>query len=90
MNYRDVTNGYIELRRFYTKRVFPKDGEHLLIDGEEYIAHLKNGNEDCRRCYFCRVHGCGVKLEKLDCFDLMHDKRYYFTKEGDNGEEVIR
>ena len=73
---------------FYTTKVFPKDGEHLLIDGEEYVAHLKEKNENCERGCFCTKLGCGVALEKLDCFDLMHDKRYYFTKERENGEET--
>ena len=90
MNHRDVTNGYNQKRRFYTTKVFPKDGEHLLIDGEEYVAHLKEKNENCERCCFDTELGCGVTLDKLDCFDLMHDKRYYFTKEEENGEETDR
>lgn len=88
MKHRDVENGYNQKRMFYTTKVFPKDGEHLLIDGEEYTAHLKEKNENCERCCFNTKLGCGVALEKLDCFDLMHDNRYYFTKEIENGEET--
>lgn len=87
MKHKDVENGYKQMRMFYTTKVFPKDGEHLLIDGEEYTAHLKGENEDCRRCCFSTSCGCGVALEKLDCFDLMQGRRYYFTKEKKDGEE---
>ena len=83
----DTVNAYSNRRRFYTSKTFPKDGEHLLIDGEEYVAHLKEGNEGCERCCFCTRLGCGVSLVKLDYFDLMNDKRYYFTKEAEDGEE---
>lgn len=82
---------WLKMRRFYTTKVFPKDGEHLLIDGEEYIAHLKEQNEKCERCCFNTSVGCGVSLDKLDCYDVMNDRRYYFEKTGeDNAEEVIR
>lgn len=82
---------WLKMRRFYTTKVFPKDGEHLLIDGEEYIAHLKEQNERCERCCFSTKHGCALTIDKLDCFDLLNDRRFYFEKIGENnGEEVIR
>ena len=79
----------MELRRFYSSRTYPKDGEHLLINGVEYVAHLKEGNEDCERCCFQTKRGiCGQDCHELDCFDLMNDRRYYFTKEVNDGEEA--
>lgn len=89
MRHRDVENGYNQMRMFYTAKVFPKDREHLLIDGAEYTAHLKKRNEGCGMCCFNTAYGCGVSLEKLDCFDLMHEKRYYFTKEKEDGEKTV-
>ena len=80
---------WLKMRRFYTTKVFPKDGEHLLIDGEEYIAHLKEKNEKCERCCFNTKAGCGVTLDKLDCYDVMNDRRYYFEKGAPDGEEII-
>ena len=38
----------------------------------------KEGNEDCERCCFSTKYGCGVSFDKLDCFDLMNDRRYLF------------
>lgn len=81
---------WLKMRRFYTTKVFPKDGEHLLIDGEEYIAHLKEKNEKCERCCFNTKAGCGVMLDKLDCYDVMNDRRYFFEKGAPDGKEVIR
>ncbi len=83
----DTVNAYRDIRRFYTCKTFPKDGEYMLIDGEGYVAHLKEGNEGCERCCFLTRYGCGVSFGKLDCFDMLNDKRYYFTKENENGEE---
>lgn len=90
MSDKQVKDAWSEMRRFYTARAFPRDGEHLLIDGREYVAHLKGKNEDCEKCsFFITGHGCGVTLEKLDCFDMMAGKRYYFTEVEEDGEEVI-
>lgn len=88
MSEKQVKNAWSEMRRFYTARTFPRDGEHLLIDGREYVAHLKHHNENCERCCFHTEFGCGVRIQRLDCFDMMANRRYYFT-EVEDGEETI-
>lgn len=77
------------MRRFYSKQTYPKDGETILYDGKEYTAHLKQRNEDCEACCFHREIGCALDCETLGCFDLMNDRRYYFTEGDDNGKETV-
>ena len=88
MNHRDVINGYNEMRRFYSSRYCPKDREHIMFNGDELVAHLKDGHENCERCFFHTINGCSQDSIQLDCFDLRNDKRYYFTKEEKNGKET--
>lgn len=76
------------MRRFYSIKTYPKDGETILYDGEEYTAHTKQGNDDCSKCCFHREYGCALDCLTLGCFDLMNDRRIYFTKGEKYGEEV--
>lgn len=86
-----VVREWQNMRRFYSRNVYPKDGEHILIDNTEYVAHNKEENEKCERCCFTTRYGCALTIDKLDCFDLLNDRRIYFEKVGeDNGKEVIR
>lgn len=78
------------MRHFYSVKTYPKDGEVISYDGREYKAHLKTENENCERCCFHRELGCALDSNNLGCFDLMNDRRYFFTKEEGYGEKDNR
>lgn len=80
------------MKFFYLKGYVPQDGEHVLIDEEEYVAHEiirteKNPNsfwnEHCKKCAFYneeRALDCDViNSKEVRC--CIHYKRYlYFEK----------
>lgn len=75
------------MKRFFSDRYFPKDGEKILYDGEEYTAHDKEKGENCTRCYFHTEYGCGLNSQQLGCFDLMNNRQIFFEKgASDNGK----
>lgn len=59
------------------------------VDGRMILSkNIKQ--EGCDRCCFHTRYGCGLNVDNLGCFDFLRDRRYYYEKEADNGEEVER
>lgn len=75
------------MKKYYLKGYVPKDGEHIIVDEEEYVAHeVKREQEENgfweRLCSGCAFNNNGVGVHLCPVFDskelacALYMKRY--------------